>query len=95
MPSAHHDGLTLSVRDIGPGLPPGSESTVFETFHRLDGSDRNTTGTGLGLAIVKGFAEGMGLSAHAANRDDRTGADFSLEFPERLLLRERPPEDDE
>lgn len=91
----HHDGLTLSVRDIGPGLPPGSESTVFETFHRLGGSDRNTTGTGLGLAIVKGFAEGMGLSAHAANRDDRKGADFSLEFPERLLLRERPPEDDE
>ncbi|WP_426170117.1 DUF4118 domain-containing protein [Sandarakinorhabdus sp. DWP1-3-1] len=91
----YRDGLTLSVRDEGPGLPPGSESAVFETFHRLDGSDRTTTGTGLGLAIVKGFAEGMGLSVRAGNRPDRQGADFSLAFPERLLVRERAAEGDE
>jgi two-component system sensor histidine kinase KdpD len=89
------DSLILRVRDEGPGLPPGSETAVFETFHRLDGSDRTTTGTGLGLAIVKGFAEGMGLSVGAANRDDRQGAVFSLEFPERLLMRERAAEGDE
>ncbi len=89
------DSLILSVRDEGPGLPPGSEAVVFETFHRLDGSDRTTTGTGLGLAIVKGFAEGMGLSVRAANRDDRQGADFRIEFPERLLVRERAAEGDE
>ena len=89
------DSLILSVRDEGPGLPPGSEDSVFETFHRLDGSDRTTTGTGLGLAIVKGFAEGMGLTVCAANRDDRQGADFSIEFPQQLLVLERALESDE
>ena len=90
-----HDSLVLSVLDEGPGLPVGSENTVFETFHRLDGSDRSAAGTGLGLAIVKGFAEGMGLTVRAANRSDRRGADFSLIFPESLLVRERAADGDE
>jgi two-component system sensor histidine kinase KdpD len=52
-----HDTLTLSVLDQGPGLPPGRESEVFETFRRLRGSDRQIGGTGLGLAIVKKIVE--------------------------------------
>ncbi len=35
-----HGNLRLSVLDHGPGLPPGRESEVFETFRRLEGSDR-------------------------------------------------------
>jgi two-component system sensor histidine kinase KdpD len=61
---------------------------VFETFKRLEGSDRSASGTGLGLAIVKGFAEAMELSVEASNRDDRTGAQFTLHFPDHLLVRE-------
>lgn len=78
--------IALEVIDEGPGLPPGSEDTVFETFRRLEGSDR-VGGTGLGLAIVRGFAAGMGLTASAANRTDRTGAVFSLAFPESSILK--------
>jgi len=78
--------LVLSILDEGPGLPAGREAEVFETFTRLEGSDRKG-GTGLGLAIVKGFAEAMGVSATAGNRDDRKGACFSLRFPERLVVR--------
>ena len=89
------DGLVLRVLDEGPGLPPGKETAVFETFNRLDGSDRSTTGTGLGLAIVKGFAEGMGLKVSASNRADRAGADFSMAFPEHLLVRENAVDADE
>ncbi|MEI9927763.1 MAG: sensor histidine kinase KdpD [Sphingomonas sp.] len=85
------DSLTLSILDEGPGLPPGREHEVFETFRRLEGSDRVKGGTGLGLAIVKGFAEAMGLSVTAANRENPQGACFALHFPESLLLRE--PED--
>jgi two-component system sensor histidine kinase KdpD len=79
-------GLTLSVLDEGPGLPPGEERRIFETFARIEGSDRKG-GTGLGLAIVKGFAEAMGIAVGASNRADRAGACFSLHFPETKLVK--------
>ena len=79
-------GLTLSILDEGPGLPAGEEGRIFETFTRIEGSDRKG-GTGLGLAIVKGFAEAMGLSVAATNRDDRQGACFSIRFDETHLKR--------
>ncbi|MEA3389733.1 DUF4118 domain-containing protein [Sphingobium naphthae] len=81
--------LVLSVIDEGPGLPPGAETQVFETFRRLEGSDRAVSGTGLGLAIVKGFAESMGMQVEAANREDKAGARFSIRFPEALLVRDK------
>ena len=84
--------LTLRVLDEGPGIPPGREREVFETFRRLEGSDRTAGGTGLGLAIVKGFAEAMGIAVSAARREDRQGADFALTFPEHLLVRDPPAE---
>ncbi len=80
--------LRLSVIDQGPGLPPGREKEVFETFRRLEGSDRAVGGTGLGLAIVKAFAEAMGMTVEASNREDLTGARFSLCFPVALLVRD-------
>lgn len=81
--------LTLSVLDEGPGLPPGDQSRLFETFARIEGSDRKG-GTGLGLAIVKGFAEAMGVTAMANNRADAQGACFQLRFPESLIVRSTP-----
>lgn len=82
------EGMTLSVIDRGPGLPPGEEARIFETFARLEGSDRKG-GTGLGLAIVKGFAEAMGLSVTAASQDEPRGACFMIRFPESLVVRTR------
>ncbi|MEL0210059.1 MAG: ATP-binding protein, partial [Novosphingobium sp.] len=55
------------------------EQRLFETFTRLEGSDRQG-GTGLGLAIVKGFADAMGLVVRAANRADGEGACFTITF---------------
>jgi two-component system sensor histidine kinase KdpD len=80
--------LTLSILDEGPGLPLGREAEVFETFRRLEGSDRSKSGTGLGLAIVKGFAEAMGLKVEASSRAEPRGARFTLRFPEALLIRD-------
>jgi two-component system, OmpR family, sensor histidine kinase KdpD len=79
--------LLLSVLDEGPGLPSGREGDMFETFRRIEGSDRKQAGTGLGLAIVKGFAEAMGLEVEAANRGEPMGARFTLRFPEAALVR--------
>ncbi len=82
--------IRLAVRDHGPGLPPGREAEVFETFHRLEGSDRAVGGTGLGLAIVKAFAEAMGMTVEAGSRDDEPGAVFTLVFPAGLIVRHAP-----
>lgn len=78
-------GVELCVLDEGSGLPAGSEAKVFDTFARLEGSDRRG-GTGLGLAIVKGFAEAMGLLVSAANRQEREGARLSVFFPAKLVV---------
>ena len=77
--------LVLAVLDEGPGLPPGREATLFDRFTRVEGNDRSG-GTGLGLAIVKGFADAMGLSVAAANRDP-AGAEFAIVWPEDRIRR--------
>jgi two-component system sensor histidine kinase KdpD len=80
--SARRDGssLVLDVLDEGAGIPAGEERRIFDTFTRIEGSDRKG-GTGLGLAIVKGFADAMGLKVSAANRTEGTGACFAISFP--------------
>jgi two-component system sensor histidine kinase KdpD len=80
------DAILLSVIDRGPGVAPGNEKRVFETFTRLEGSDRVKHGTGLGLAIVKGFAEAMGLTVEAGNNPDPHGACFTIRIPDSLII---------
>jgi signal transduction histidine kinase len=60
-------GLSLAVRDDGPGIAPQERERVFERFYRTPGT--TAPGTGLGLAIVRkivqahrasiAFADGM------------------------------------
>ena len=50
--------LRLTVRDHGPGLPPGAESRVCEKFFRAQGVPAG--GTGLGLSIARGFVHALG-----------------------------------
>ena len=51
-----HDG-ELTVRDHGPGIPPGDLPYVFDRFYR-SAAARGHAGSGLGLAIVRHVAEG-------------------------------------
>ena len=73
--------VEIVVRDEGPGLPKADLDRIFDKFHRADAGDRRRAGTGLGLAIARGFAEAMGGTLTAANRADRSGAEFTLSFP--------------
>lgn len=44
----------VTVRDQGPGVPPGELETIFAPFHRVGAArTRDSGGTGLGLAIAK------------------------------------------
>ncbi len=50
--------VTVSVRDHGPGLPPGSRANLFDRFWRTQaGRERGRAGAGLGLAIARGVVE--------------------------------------
>ncbi|KTF68787.1 MULTISPECIES: sensor histidine kinase [unclassified Sphingomonas] len=72
------DGIRFAVRDHGPGLRPGEEASIFETFARGTGSDR-ARGSGLGLAIAKGFADAMQAPIHATNAEGG-GAMFAIDL---------------
>lgn len=52
------DGVRLSVKDRGLGIPPEAYQTLFSRFVQAHGQiDRNRVGTGLGLSIAKTIVE--------------------------------------
>ena len=56
-----HDAVRISVRDRGPGIPPGEQERVFEPYYRLEVSrNRASGGTGLGLSIARNIARWHG-----------------------------------
>ncbi len=58
--------LEIAVCDRGPGLPPGTESRVFEKFFRA--APGRASGVGLGLAICRAVAQAHGGAIAAENR---------------------------
>jgi two-component system sensor histidine kinase KdpD len=80
---AWQDGklVHIAVLDEGEGIPQGDLERIFDKFYRVHSGDRKRAGTGLGLAICRGFVEAMGGTIAAANRQDRSGAVFTIIFP--------------
>lgn len=61
--TSEDEWAVLTVRDDGPGFPPGEEDHVFQRFAR--GSTARPGGTGLGLAMVRESARAAGGDAVA------------------------------
>jgi two-component system, OmpR family, sensor kinase len=75
------DSVVITVRDHGPGLPPGSAQRLFERFWRAEGGrERGRAGAGLGLAIVDGLVKAHHgqITAHNA---EGGGAIFTVRLP--------------
>lgn len=71
--TAHH--LRISIRDHGPGLPPGSEAKIFDAFQ----TDK-PHGTGLGLAVARRIVE-LHRGTLIARHHPEGGAFFTLDIP--------------
>jgi diguanylate cyclase (GGDEF)-like protein len=77
----------ISVKDTGPGIPPGDIGRIFDRFHQAGGpSARKHEGTGIGLSLVKELAQ-----IHRGSVDVRSepggGSEFTLRIPADL----KPP----
>jgi len=66
----------VSVRDSGPGFPPGMMEQLFEAFFST-----KAEGTGMGLAIARSIIESHGGTLSAENCDGG-GAGFTICLPE-------------
>ena len=74
------NGVALSVRDFGPGVPREQLGLVFEPFWRGDGElTRRAKGSGIGLALVQRLAAAMGASARAGNAQP-TGFEVAIQL---------------
>jgi two-component system OmpR family sensor kinase len=66
--SEDEEGVAVSVRDHGPGLPAKSQENIFDRFWRSEGGrERGKAGAGLGLAIVQGVVDAHGGRITAQN----------------------------
>ncbi len=72
----------IQVEDDGPGIDSEFLPYVFERFRQRDSSDtRRHGGLGLGLAIVKHLTEYHGGRVSADNRENGSGALFTVTLP--------------
>jgi signal transduction histidine kinase/DNA-binding response OmpR family regulator len=84
-----HVAATLEVEDTGIGIPPESQSRIFESFTQADASTtRKYSGTGLGLSICKQLTDLMGGSIGLSSSPG-AGSVFTVKIP--LGLAESTP----
>ena len=71
-------GVSIRIRDFGPGVPEGELPRIFQPFYRTEAArSRDTGGTGLGLAIAQRAAAVHGGSVTAENA---AGGGLSVEL---------------
>ena len=75
-------GVTVSIRDTGPGIPPEELNRIFERFYQIDKSRKHgpSHSAGLGLAIAGQIVEAHGgrISARSVVGE---GSEFTVTLP--------------
>ena len=80
--SGENEGVLLTVKDTGIGIPEEEQDRIFERFYRVDKSrSKEVGGTGLGLSIVKHAALVMGAQIQLESRLGQ-GTTIQVSFPQ-------------
>ena len=78
-------GLSILIRDHGPGVPESDLERIFEPFYRVaESRDRDSGGEGIGLAITSQVMKAHGGLAKASNRAGG-GFEVRLSLPHAAL----------
>ena len=89
--NAGGQGLTITVRDDGPGLDAADLPHLFESFYRGREARRHSIGTGMGLAISRGMLASEDGRLWAENRPGG-GAQFTIAVAAAVRPAALPPE---
>jgi two-component system, OmpR family, sensor histidine kinase KdpD len=89
--TADDAGLTMSVRDRGPGIVPQDAQHLFDQFFRGSLAQHRSFGTGMGLAIARGLLAAEGGRVWAENHADG-GAVFTMLIPTAVNVDSGPPD---
>jgi two-component system sensor histidine kinase CpxA len=80
----HDEGVEITIRDRGPGVPEEHLESLFEPFSRVtDARERSTGGAGLGLAIARRAVKAHGGMIIARNHPEG-GLEVAMVFPMEL-----------
>jgi signal transduction histidine kinase len=75
------DGVCVSVRDYGIGIPEDQIGEIFQPFYQVSsGTTRKFGGTGVGLALVKLICDGLGAKIEVWSEPGQ-GSAFSVTLP--------------
>ena len=87
------DGVMVSVRDEGIGIPTDLQDKIFDRFFRIRHVDkRSFPGIGLGLYITAGIIHHHGGSIRVESQPDR-GTIFYFKLPYNAMIRENEQKD--
>ena len=75
------DGVEFSISDTGPGIAPDLRETIFESYRRVGGGERQDgEGIGLGLYIVRQLLNMLGGKISLESEMGR-GSTFRVRIP--------------
>jgi two-component system sensor histidine kinase KdpD len=79
--------VRIQIMDEGDGIPPADINGMFNQFRLPCTDDRSSSTAGMHLAVCRGYVEAMGGTISGSNRTDRSGAVFTITFPEAAQTR--------
>ena len=82
----HPDGVSVSVKDYGVGIPESELEEIFDTFNQSSKTYDGSGGTGLGLSIAREMVLLHRGRIFAKNNEGESGATFTFIIPREQVL---------